>query len=77
MSEKETNSTGTTQISFRLPATLREFYASRATQERRKLSDMLRIALEDHTKTILEAEARKKRRLKLVPTPASETVEAS
>jgi hypothetical protein len=37
-------------IAFRLPEDLREFYERRAEKERRKLSDMLRIALEDQAK---------------------------
>ena len=41
-----------TTVSFRLEGKLREFYEQRARIERRRLSDMLRLALEDHAKTL-------------------------
>jgi hypothetical protein len=42
------------QVTFRISGELRKFYEDQAEAERRKLSEMLRIVLEDH-KPILEA----------------------
>lgn len=42
------------QVSFRISAHIREFYEELARKERRKLSDMFRLALEDHAKQLSE-----------------------
>jgi len=42
------------QVSFRLSADLRKFYEQQAAAERRRLSDTLRIALEDRAAQLRE-----------------------
>jgi uncharacterized protein (DUF1778 family) len=49
--------TKTEQVSFRLTRDLRRFYEERAEAERRRLSETLRLALEDHAKTLQEQAA--------------------
>ena len=41
-----------TQVTFRLPVSLRTFYEERAKRERRRLSDVFRIALEDQAEIL-------------------------
>lgn len=43
-----------TQVTFRIPDDLRKFYEKAAALEQRRLSDMLRIALQDHKPIIQE-----------------------
>lgn len=45
------------QVAFRLPTELRRFYEDVAQKDRRRLSDALRIALEDRAKQIREEQA--------------------
>lgn len=40
----------TSQVVFRIPSGLRKHYEELATRQRRKLSDVLRLALEDQAK---------------------------
>lgn len=43
-----------TQVTFRIPDDLRKFYEKAAEREQRRLSDMLRIVLQDHRPIIEE-----------------------
>lgn len=43
-------------VAFRVKADLRDFYIERAKADRRKLSDVLRMALEDHAQELQQRE---------------------
>jgi hypothetical protein len=49
---KESQHEQNTQVTFRLPVSLRAFYEEQAKKERRRLSDMFRIALEDQAEIL-------------------------
>ena len=53
---KKTKKTEKAQVTFRLPSDLRKFYEEVAEKERRRLSDTLRIALEDRASQLREAQ---------------------
>ena len=55
-------------IAVRIPPALRQYFEHRASIERRRLSDVLRHALEDHAAFLQLAETKPKHAAKAEPT---------
>lgn len=62
MSKKPVNNSATNPtVAFRLPMWALSYYQDRAAKERRKLSQVLRMVLEDHAKPHLDSGGRGQR----------------